>query len=67
MRSIETHNWPIDENTEYTALAAATWGLTSSSTMSGFLPPSSSEAPVSVDIARSPTEVPVALDPVKAT
>ena len=67
MRSIETHSWPIDENTAYAALAAASAGFASSSTISGFFPPSSSEAPVSVAAARSPTFVPVAVDPVKHT
>ena len=67
MRSIETHSCPIDEKQLYTALAAAVAGSTSSSTIIGFLPPSSSEAPTSRSAARTPTLVPVSVEPVKHT
>ena len=66
-RSIETQSWPAEPTAPAMAISAARETSALSSTIIGFLPPNSSETPISRPAARWATILPVAVDPVKAT
>ena len=64
MRSIDSHNCPAEEKQARMAPSAALATSASASTSIGFLPPSSSEQPISRDAACVAMVRPVAVDPV---
>ena len=64
MRSIDSHSWPAEEKHARTAPSAAFATSASASTSIGFLPPSSSEQPMSRAAACAAMSRPVAVEPV---
>ena len=61
------HTCPWLKKIACAAPAAATAGSASSSTITGLLPPSSSDTRVMLSSAALPTSLPISVEPVKAT
>ena len=67
MRSIEMHSWPELEKQARAAISAARSTSASARTIIAFLPPSSSEQPMSRSPQRAATSRPTRVEPVNMT
>jgi hypothetical protein len=67
MRLVAVQRWPVVPKAPHSAPSIASSRLASSSTIMGFLPPSSSEQCLKVFAAEVPTVRPTSVDPVRET